>query len=122
MLVDLRQHNKGHPSKYDQFWEACELYIQSTIETAVDDRRHDRIAHLAVALSVNDMLSEVSKLVGPDVPIPSAQRLRLQFWPKNPIAKSSLQYTGKLNVKCMVQKRQLRKDHDDAHYASALFR
>ena len=82
VLVDLRQH-KGHPSKYDQFWVACELYIQNTMETAVDDRRHDRIAHLPVALSVNDMLSEVSKLVGPDVPMPSAQWLRLQFWPKN---------------------------------------
>ena len=54
ILVDLREYNKGHPSKYDQFWEACEQYIQSTIEAAVDDRRHDRIAHLAVALSVND--------------------------------------------------------------------
>ena len=122
VVVDLRHHNKGHPSKYDQFWEACERYIHSTIELAVDDRRHDRVAHLAAALSVNDMLSEVSKLVGSDVPVPSAQWLRLQFWPKNPTAKTSLQYTGKLKVKYMVQKRQLRKDHDDAHYASALFR
>ena len=64
------------------------------------------------------MLSEVSKVVGSDVPLPSAQWLQLQFWPK----KTSLQYTGKLKVKYMVQKRQLRKDHNDAHYASALFR
>ena len=122
IVVDLRHHNKGHPSKYEKFWEACEQYIQSTIETAVDDRWHDRISHLAVALSVNDLLSEVSKVVGPDVPVPSAQWLRLQFWPKNPTAKISLQYTGRLKVKHLVQKRQLRKDHEDAHYASALFR
>ena len=66
----------------------CEQYIQST---AVDDRRHDRILHLATALSVNDFLSEVGKLV-------------------------------RLKVKYLVQKRQLRKYHEDAHYALALFR
>ena len=122
IVVDLRHHNKGQSSKYDKFWEACEQYIHSTVETAVDDRRHDRISHLAVALSVNDLLSEVSKLVGAEVPVPSEQWLRLQFWPKDPTVRSSLQYTGRLKVKYLVQKRQLRKYHEDAHYASALFR
>ena len=124
LVVDLRHHNNGHPSKYEPFWEACERYIESTIElhVAVDDRRHDCIAHLAIALSVNDLLSEVSKRVGPDVPIPSPQWLRLQFWPKSPTAKSALQYTGRLKVKYMIQQRQLRKYHEDTHYASALFR
>lgn len=68
------------------------------------------------------LLSEVSKTVGPDVPIPSAQWLRLQFWPKTPTAKTALQYTGRLKVKYMIQKHQLRKYHKDAHYASVLFR
>lgn len=121
VVVDLRHHNKGHTSKYEPFWEACERYIESTIEIAVDDRLHDCIAHLAIALSVSDLLSEVSKTVGPDVPIPSAQWLRLQFWPKTPTAKTALQYTGRLKVKYMIQKHQLRKYHEDAHYASALF-
>ena len=85
VVVDLRQHNKGHPSKYEPFWEACE---RNSIELAVDDRRHDCIAHLAIALSVNNLLSEVSKTVGSDVPVPSAQWLRLQFWPKTPTAKT----------------------------------
>ena len=48
--------------------------------------------------------------------------VRLQFWPKTTTAKIALQYTGRLKVKYMVQKRQLRKYHEDAHYASALFR
>lgn len=48
--------------------------------------------------------------------------LRLQFWPKNPRNKSSLQYTGRLNVKYMIQQRQFRNDHKDGHYAAALFR
>ncbi len=51
----------------------------------------------------------------------SKQWLRYKFWPKNPTNKSSLQYTGKLDVKFMVQLRQLRKSHEDSHYCSALF-
>ena len=23
IVVDLRHHSKGHPNKYDKFWEAC---------------------------------------------------------------------------------------------------
>ena len=37
------------------------------------------------------------------------------------MAKTALQYTGRLKVRYMVQKHQLRKYHEDAHYASALF-
>ena len=33
-----------------------------------------------------------------------------------------MDYTGKLNVCFMVQKRQLRKSHEDDHYAAAVFR
>ena len=39
LVVDLRQHNKGHSSKYIQLWESCESYIQGNIETAVDDKK-----------------------------------------------------------------------------------
>lgn len=54
--------------------------------------------------------------------IPSESWLRLQFWPKTPHARSKIHYTGKLDVKFMVQAHQFRKDHKDAHYAAALFR
>lgn len=33
-----------------------------------------------------------------------------------------MQYTGRLNVRYMIQKRQFRKTHDDAHYTAALYR
>ena len=36
-----------------EFWEACENYIQGNIETAIDDRRHDPIEHLAVAKTIS---------------------------------------------------------------------
>lgn len=41
---------------------------------------------------------------------------------KKPQNNTSLQYTGRLQVKFMVQIRQLQIEHEDAHYASALFR
>jgi len=37
-------------------------------------------------------------------------------------ARSKIHYTGKLNVKFMIQARQSRKDHPDSHYAAAMFR
>ena len=30
--VDLRQHNKGHSSKYTQFWEACEVIFKGILK------------------------------------------------------------------------------------------
>lgn len=81
------------------------------MDTAVDDRRHGEVTHLAKALSVRDLLDQVARQCPEGTSIPSKQWLRLQFWPKNPSLKSSLQYTGKLEVKFMVQARQLRKQH-----------
>ena len=74
-----------------------------------------------MAMSVSDLLCEVSKIVDPGTLVPSVQWLRLQFWPKTPTAMVALQYTGRLKLKYMVQKCQTRKHHEDAHYASALF-
>jgi len=49
-------------------------------------------------------------------PIPSAEWIRLQFWPSNPYSGSALRYTGQFQVKHGVQVCQLRKDHPDARY------
>ena len=57
-----------------------------------------------------------------DTPIPSEEWLRLQFSPKTINAISSMHYTGRLNVRFMVQKRQFRKNHEDEHYVAAVFR
>jgi len=75
LVVDLRQHNKGHSSKYMEFWEASENYIRGNIETAVDDRQHDPIENLAIAMSVPDLFSEVNKKVELITPIPSVHWL-----------------------------------------------
>ena len=41
IIYDLRVDNKGHPENYEQFLEQCKAYIDSIIDTAVDERRHD---------------------------------------------------------------------------------
>src|SRR5581483_7136011 len=125
ITIDLREHGNGKPSKYDVFWKVAAQFLAGKAAdavTAVDERRHDTIVHLATAISVNDLLHQIKRECSPETPIPSAQWLRLQFWPKNPTRLSSLQFTGLLPLKFMVQTRQLRAFHPDVHYASALFR
>src|SRR6266542_4046602 len=125
ITIDLREHNNGQPGKYDIFWKIAAQFLEGKAAdavTAVDERRHDTIVHLATAISVNDLLQQIKRECPPETPIPSIQWLRLQFWPKNPTRLSSLQYTGLLPLKFMVQMRQLRASHPDTHYASALFR
>ena len=104
------------------FWQKAEQYIENVAETTVDERRHECITHLAIAVSVSHLLQAVQQTCPPDLPIPSANWLRLQFWPKNPPTHAALQNTGRLRVKYMVQQRHLRAHHEEAHYASAAFR
>uniref|UniRef100_U9THL9 Uncharacterized protein n=2 Tax=Rhizophagus irregularis TaxID=588596 RepID=U9THL9_RHIID len=125
ITIDLREHNDGQPGKYNDFWKITAQFLAGKAAdtvTAVDERRHDTVVHLATAISVNDLLHQIKHECSPETLIPSAQWLRLQFWPKNPTWLSSLQFTGRLPLKFMVQTRQLRANHQDAHYASALFR
>lgn len=131
LIWDLRSGNSGRPLQFSVFLEECQKYINSAVETAVDDRRHDNvtaadggdtITHLATALSVPDLHREVTKRCPEGTAIPSIQWLRFQFWPRRPCARSAQRYTGKLKIKFMIQARQFRSNHVDAHYASALFR
>ena len=129
IVWDLRNVNPGHPVVYTAFLEECQRYISSSVETAVDERRHDVvgssgdvITHLARALSARDLHDEVSKRCPPGTLIPSVQWLRFQFWPRKVSVAASQKYTGQLKLKFMVQSRQLRLNHTDSHYASALFR
>ncbi|CAB5350497.1 unnamed protein product [Rhizophagus irregularis] len=104
ITIDLREHNSGKPSKYDTFWKIAAQFLEGKAAdavTAVDERRHDTIVHLATAISVNDLLHQIERECPPETPIPSAQWLQLQFWPKNPTRLSSLQFTGLLPLKFM---------------------
>ena len=122
IVIDLRELNCGRKSQYDVFWEECKKLIQERIGNAVDDRRHSNITHMACAISVPDLIEQVKARCPEGTKVPSTSWVQLQFWPKTIHAKSKIHYTGKLNVKFMIQARQFRKSHDDAHYAAAVFR
>jgi hypothetical protein len=122
LIVDLRATNSGRPPSYDQFWDKCRKYITEHVELAADDRRHDTIVHLAVAMSVSDLHREVVKTCPEGVAIPSVKYLMYQFWPNDKTRLTACRYTGQLPVKFMIQSRQFRKTHIDCHYASAIFR
>lgn len=86
------------------------------------ERRHDAVTYMAKAISVRDLVEQVAKRCPEGTAIPSEQWVRLQFWPKNPRTKAASQYTKRLPVKMMVQKRQFRQNHMDSHYCAAIFR
>lgn len=89
-----------------RFWKTAAQFLAGKAAdavTAVEERRHDTVVHLATSISVNDLLHQIERNCPPETPIPSAQWLRLQFWPKDPTRRSSLQFTGLLPLKFIVQ-------------------
>ena len=122
VVVDLRHLNSGQKSKYDVFWSECQKFLQEDVGSAVDDRRHHCVTHMAKAISVGDLREQVKARLPAETPVPSESWIRLQFWPKNRHAHSRIHYSGKLNIRFMVQARQFRKTHPDTHYAAALFK
>ena len=82
LVWDLRIQNDGRPEKYNVFLKECQSYLEGSIETAVDERRHDAVdngevvTYLACALSVRDMFEQVCKRCPEGTPIPSIQWLR----------------------------------------------
>lgn len=117
VIADLRSLNTGQQSKYEH---ECDNYLNEN--TAVNDRRHGSITHIATAISIRDLIDQVKGRCPPDILIPSPEWVRLQFWPKTPNAKSAMHHTGRLKVKFKIQQRQWRHSHIDSHYAAASFR
>ena len=116
----------GNPSStiFDTFWQELQAYLDELL-LAVDDRRHGEALHMPLAISVRHLrekiierLHSAYETVMPAVP--SEEWIRLQFWPPNPYTSQALRYSGRFQVKFGVQIRQLRKDHPDQHYVSAL--
>ena len=72
LVWDLRYLNEGRPEAFTVFLENCQEYLDSSVEMAVDEHRHDTveadgdvITHLAKALSVRDLHEEVTKKIPP---------------------------------------------------------
>lgn len=121
-VIDLRHDNDARPMSYAAFYAAAEVYNERHALVAVDDRRHGQMCHLALALSVRDFREQVSATLPPKTPVPSVETLRRQFLPPNPFSAVASQYTGRLNVRFMVQSTQVHHEHQDVHYAVAIFR
>ena len=121
VVLDLRRENRGQESQYDAFWSECQNYLSEDIGIAVDERRHGNVTHLARAISIRDLIEQVKARCPEGTLIPSHEWCRLQFWPKTR-THMSLHHTGKFALKFMIQQRQWRKEHEDSHYAAALFR
>jgi len=51
-----------------------------------------------------------------DVPTPSVTTVRYQFHPTYLRRKTASRYAGRFDVVCKIQRRQLRKFHEDAHF------
>lgn len=69
IMIDMRELNQGRVAKYDTFWAKCSEYISEC--TAVQERRHGDICFMAKAISIRDLINQVSKRCEPDTPIPS---------------------------------------------------
>uniref|UniRef100_U9T4T2 Uncharacterized protein n=1 Tax=Rhizophagus irregularis (strain DAOM 181602 / DAOM 197198 / MUCL 43194) TaxID=747089 RepID=U9T4T2_RHIID len=126
IICDLRQNNGFKGTKFDTFWNEMNAYFNENLP-AVNDRRHGNVLYMPLAISIRDLRNIFiqrldEKFVPGTILIPSEEWIHLQFQPTNPIAKSAKQYTGRFNIKFMVQARQLRKDHPDTHYCATLFR
>ena len=123
LVYDLRGNcNNGRPEKYQQFWDGAKAFLNEQSLNAADSRRHGAVTHMAAAISVRDFVEQVRKRLPGDTPIPSVEWVRLQFWPSNAYNKVAENYSGRLDVKHMVQSRHLHHSHPDAHYAAAAFR
>lgn len=124
IILDLRKQNGVVESSFDAFWEELQKYLDEIV-TPVNERRHGDTMYLPIAISVRDLRERieerlVKRFPGDSKPIPSAEWIRLQFWPRNPYANSALRYTGRFKVKYAIQARQMRKTHPDARYVAVL--
>ena len=72
-------------------------------------------------MSVHDLHEQVISRCPEGTPVPSDERIHLQFAPTSLSSHTVLRYTGKLEVKRQVQQRQFRKSHPDSHYGACIY-
>jgi uncharacterized lipoprotein len=80
LVYDLREMYAGRESKFDTFWDKAKELLED-VGTAVDDRRHSQVVHLAKAVSVRDLREQVKGRCPENTPIPSESYIQLQFLP-----------------------------------------
>ncbi|PKY22926.1 hypothetical protein RhiirB3_504468, partial [Rhizophagus irregularis] len=126
IIIDLRKIINEKGTKFDVFWNEMQDYFNE-VTPAVHDRRHTSTLYMPIAISVKDLVQIIIErlenkygTIPNDIEIPSTEWVRLQFWPKTEFSEN--QYTGRFQIRYMIQARQIRKSHIDSHYCSALWR
>ena len=61
VVVDLRHLNTGKKPNMIYFGVSAKKILQEGIGAAVDDRRHQTVTHMAVAVSATDLLEQVKR-------------------------------------------------------------
>ena len=74
IVMDLRHLNFGTKAQYDGFWDKCSKFLEESVGTAVSDRRHTTITHIASAISIRDFRDQVAVRCPADTKIPSNER------------------------------------------------
>lgn len=109
ILVDLRHLPPDKKQDtFKVFFAETEKYLSEEVGVAVQERRHGEELYLAKAVSLKDLHQRIKERVPDDTAIPSVKWLRYQFQPLNPRANTAKYFKGKMNIKMMVQKRQVR--------------
>ena len=57
VVIDFRTLQSGHKTKYDDFWKEVDKFL---VGLAVEERRQSEITHLAMVISVRDLLRRTS--------------------------------------------------------------
>lgn len=120
LVIDMRHLNKGRPNDtFNAFFEALEKEVQSLM--AADERRHN-VEHVSHFISVPDLINQVKTKIPEGSPLPSEATVLLSFVPKNSHHKVAKLYQSRIPLRMTVQTRQLRAEHMDDHFCSAMFR
>lgn len=118
-IWDLRKLNGNfNGTKFDVFWTELDKYFNE-LTLAVQERRHGEHLYLPFAISIESLIDTIRDRLPKDTCVPSAEWVRLQFWPTDPTTKRAINHTGRFDVKFKLQSRQIRGDHPDAHYCGA---
>ena len=97
IIIDFRELNSNKSDRFSVFWDKCSQFLSTC--TSVHERRHDSVTLMAKAISVRDLVQEVTKLCPEDTPVPSTAWVQLNFCPKNPHTNAAKHYKCRLEAK-----------------------
>ena len=114
VIIDLRELNSNGKDCFSVFWEKCSQCVHLYMTEGM-------VHFMAKAVSVRDLIQEVTKVCPEGTPIPSQAWVQLNFCSRNPHCQVAKRYTGRLEAKHVIQKRPFCKSHPDSHYCAAVF-